>query len=74
MAQRYSESDLASARDRFYPYWWIHKVSEQRSTITDMPSYRLVCVNEAERELALASKPRFLEAQVTLCSAGDHRP
>ncbi|HWP33467.1 MAG TPA: hypothetical protein VNL97_06935 [Solirubrobacterales bacterium] len=74
MARRFSESDLASARDRFYPYWWLHKVSEKRTVITDMPSYTLVCANEAERELALASKPRYLDAHVMLSSeAGLHR-
>jgi hypothetical protein len=69
MSRRFSDRDLALARDRFYPNWWIHKVSEGRSVITDMPSYTLVCADEEERELALASKPHFLDAQVTLSSA-----
>ena len=66
MTRRFSDHDLALARDRYYPYWWLHKVSEGRSLVTDMPTYSLVCADESERELALASKPPFLEAQVTL--------
>lgn len=63
---KFSENDLASARDRFYPQWWIHQVSESRTVITDMPVYRLTCQDESERDLALASKPHFLKAEVTI--------
>jgi hypothetical protein len=31
-----------------------------------MPVYRLTCQDESERDLALASKPHFLKAEVTI--------
>lgn len=61
---RFSEEDLALARDRFFPNWWLHQVSEDWPQVTDMPHYLVTCADEAERELALASKPRYLSARI----------
>lgn len=71
-APLFSQSDLAAARDRFYPNWWIHKVSGDRPAVTDRPSYWVTCRNDTERELALASKPHFLDVYITVAGRDRH--
>lgn len=60
---QFSEIDIALARDRFYPNWWLHIVNDGRVDVTDQPSYWVACDSEQEKELARASKPDFLKAR-----------
>jgi hypothetical protein len=58
------EDELASARDRLYPDWW--QFSDPQAPIGERPSYRVVCRDEAERELAYRVRPRYVNATIVL--------
>lgn len=62
MAQaRFSQKELASARDRFYPEWWLHRA---RTRMADVPRYLVVVNTEEDEALALASKPDYLDVRL----------
>lgn len=59
----FSQKDLETARDRFYPEWWLHLTHARR---TDMPRYLVVCRSREDEDLALASKPDYLDVRLKL--------
>lgn len=62
MAQtQYSPKQLATARDRFYPEWWLHQA---RTRMADVPRYLVVVNSEEDAELAMASKPDYLDVRL----------
>ncbi len=60
---KYSEKDLVTARDRFYPDWWLH---EATTRMADTPHYLVRCGTREEQALALASKPEYLSVRLIL--------
>lgn len=55
---------LAEARERLYPDWWMF--SDPQAPIGERPSYRVVCRDETERELAYRVRPPYVNATIVL--------
>lgn len=65
----WTDAFLEAARSRFYPHWWIH-ATEVRG-VANMPVYRVIVHTVADAQLARASKPEFINAEVELLESGD---
>jgi hypothetical protein len=62
LAPRFSEAVLRIARTRFYPNWWTHATDVRGPS--NPPRYHVVVHTQRDAQLALASRPAFVDAEV----------